>query len=280
MGKSPAFQFYPDKWQSHTRRLSDSSYRVYHELLCWMWQHSPDQYSIEANVDAVACAVVMPIECVRNAIADIQNAFAPLLQCENGRWISNGLRKETEKQKRHSESAKRNATARWKHASASKNDANASIPQCSPSPTPTPYIKELLLTSETSVNLVKKKREKKDWRTQPDPLEKLTTLLEFYPTLVSLIGAEHPNAFKMPEDEAEYDSKMTLARLVRIDGISEIDVVMTLRWVFECEEEQYGAKQARFWRSVIKSITNLRNVGKHSGASKFAQAHEQRMKYA
>jgi len=97
---------------------------------------------------------------------------------------------------------------------------------------------------------------------------------------VALIGTEHPRAFKVPTGEAEFLSKQTIARLVSRDGFSPVDVICTLRWVFECEEEQYGKRQAIFWRGVIQSITRLRKSGKDSGASKFAQAHEQRMKYA
>jgi uncharacterized protein YdaU (DUF1376 family) len=280
MSKSPAFQFYPDKWQSHTRRLSDSGYRVYHELLCWMWQHSPDQCSIEANIDAVSCAVVMPSEVVKNAVADIQNAFAPLLQCENGRWVSNGLRKEVEKQAKHSESAKHGASARWKHANAQKDHANAQNPQCIPSPSPSPTPSKDIPSTGEPVAVAKKKRKTKDWWEQPDPLEKYPELADFYSVLISLIGAEHQNAFKIPEGEDEYRSRLTLAQLVYIDGYSPVDVICTLRWVFEEKQDQFGRKQAIFWRGVIQSIIRLRKIGTNSGASKFAQAHEQRVKYA
>ena len=143
MNKSPAFQFYPDKWQSHTRRLSNESYRVYHELLCWMWQSSPDHCSVEASPEAVTCAVAMPIECVRNALAEINNAFAPLLKLEDGRWVSNGLRKEAIKQEENRNKAKNSANARWNHANASKNDANASFEQCIPIPIPIPISSSL-----------------------------------------------------------------------------------------------------------------------------------------
>ena len=151
MNRSPAFQFYPDKWQSHTRRLEDSSYRVFHELICWMWQHSEDHCSIPASPEAVACAVAMPLQCVRIAMADIQNEFSPLLKTEGGLWVCNGLRKEQEKQKNRRQKAKENADARWNHADASnphsKKSADASNPQCSPTttttttPSPTPTTK-------------------------------------------------------------------------------------------------------------------------------------------
>jgi uncharacterized protein YdaU (DUF1376 family) len=138
MNRSPAFQFYPDKWQSHTRRLSDSAYRVFHELLCWMWQSSPDHCSVSARVEAVSVAVALPLECVRIAMADIQNADAPLLKTEGDRWVCHGLRKEAEKQFNRRVKATENANARWNHATASKHDATASIPQCSSSSSPIP----------------------------------------------------------------------------------------------------------------------------------------------
>ena len=30
LNRAPAFQFYPDKWESGTSHLSDPSYRIYH----------------------------------------------------------------------------------------------------------------------------------------------------------------------------------------------------------------------------------------------------------
>jgi len=138
IGKSPAFLFYPDKWQSHTRRLSDSAYRVYHELLCWMWQSSPDQCSIEADPEAVACAVALPTQCVKDACAEILNAFAPLLRCENGRWVSNGLRKEVVKISARREQCRKAADASHKRADATKKPADASSSQCIPIPIPIP----------------------------------------------------------------------------------------------------------------------------------------------
>ena len=149
--KSPAFQFYPDKWQSHTRRLSDSSYRMFHELLCWMWQHSEDHCSIQNSPEAVACALAMPLECVRIALAEVQNSFSPLLKEESGKLVSNGLRKEAEKQDLRRTQSKRSANARWNNTNAlrphtnssakpmpthSERNANASVLQCLTTPSP------------------------------------------------------------------------------------------------------------------------------------------------
>lgn len=144
MNRSPAFSFYPDKWQSHTRRLSDSAYRVYHELLCWMWQHAEDHCSVQASPEAVACAVAMPLDSVRIALAEIQNPFSPLLKCEDEKWVSNGLRKEALKQGERRVKAKTSAEARWKGANGMRthknSDANAQTEQCFPSPSPSPIL--------------------------------------------------------------------------------------------------------------------------------------------
>jgi uncharacterized protein YdaU (DUF1376 family) len=152
LNRSPAFQFYPDKWQSHTRRLSNDSYRVFHELLCWMWQSSPDYCSVDASPEAVAVAVAMPVECVRIALAEIQNAFAPLLQCEDNRWVSNGLRKEAVKQDKRRVKAQESANARWKDADASNTNANASAKQCFPVPVPVPVPKKEKRESDASLS--------------------------------------------------------------------------------------------------------------------------------
>ena len=142
MSRAPAFQFYPDKWQSHTRRLSDQSYRVYHELLCWMWQSSDDYCSVQNSPEAIACAIAMQTECVRIALAEIQNPFSPLLKEENGRLVSNGLKKARQAQLDKSHKAKEAANARWKDANAMQthkpSNAQNANPQCTPSPTPTP----------------------------------------------------------------------------------------------------------------------------------------------
>jgi len=149
MTKSPAFQFYPDKWETHTAHLSDYAYRVYHRIICWMWQHSEDNCSIKADNAAIAIVLAQPCERIANAMQEINNEHMPLLKKRGDRWVSGGLKKEAEKQKDRRKKAQQSANARWgndlsanqKH---SERNANAAIEQCSPSPTPiiTPYIKE------------------------------------------------------------------------------------------------------------------------------------------
>ncbi len=113
--RSPAFQFYPDKWMSHTQRLSPAAYQVYHRLLCWMWQSAPDYCSIESAPAAIACAISMSVGSVVEAMVEIQNPYSPLLKLEAGRLISFGLRKEANKQAERREKARRGGYARQGH---------------------------------------------------------------------------------------------------------------------------------------------------------------------
>ena len=153
MNRAPAFQFYPDKWQSHTRRLSDSSYRVFHELICWMWQHSPDHCSIHASPEAVACALAMPLTTVEPALNEINNPHSPLLKKDGGRWVCNGLKKEAEKQadwrRKSSIAGKASAAKRNKPTTVQPPFNAGSVlvqPKSnspSPSPSPSPSLKDI-----------------------------------------------------------------------------------------------------------------------------------------
>jgi hypothetical protein len=157
-GRSPAFQYYPDKYDTHTRHLSDYAYRVYHRMINWMWLHSPDYCSVTMDELGIAVVLAEQPDKIRAALVEIQNEHMPLLKMDGGRYVSSGLEKEAAKQaasrKRGKDAAdkrwsKVNATASNNDASASENDASAmptqcsgivsaSVKQCTPSPTPTP----------------------------------------------------------------------------------------------------------------------------------------------
>jgi len=140
MNKSPAFQFYPDKWESHTNHLSDYAYRVYHRLICWMWQHSEDRYSIKADPMAIATVLAEPCGRIADAMQELCNEYMPLLKTEGDRWVCEGLRKEVIKQNQHREKAQAAANARWSKSKKSNtnamqthsaSNADASNKQCS-----------------------------------------------------------------------------------------------------------------------------------------------------
>jgi hypothetical protein len=118
-----------------------------------MWQSSPDYCSIDASIEAVSVAVAMPTDCVRIAMAEIQNKHAPLLKKEGKKWVSNGLKKEAEKQSLRRGKAKESAEARWRHANASKNNAVTSPKQCSSSSTPSPIPSTATHTKEDEVSV-------------------------------------------------------------------------------------------------------------------------------
>lgn len=279
MKRSPAFQFYPDKWISHTRRLSDSAYRVYHELICWMWEQSPDYCSIEADLAAVSCAIARPEQCVTDAFAEIQNAFAPLLKLENGRWVSNGLRKCAEHQeyrrdvarqaaeKRHH---KNNADASEKDANASESDADASFLTCTPTPTPTPTknikIKLHSLKSETDCQ-----GDEKPAKVYPPEIDK-PAMISFVGKVHSWIAAEHPHAEIPAEGSAKHrGARMVIYNLVKKDGFSWEDVVDALTWVFH-DEPQPDLSTDFSWRRQTRSILRLRDKCKND-MTKFANIH-------
>ena len=143
LDKSPAFQFYPDKWESHTAHLSDYAYRIYHRIICWMWQHSEDKCSIQANDAAIAIVLAQPCERITDAMREINNVHMPLLKKRGNRWLSGGLQKEAIKQKERRKKAQDSAKARWhkdlgNDKKASERNANASIEHSSPSPSPSP----------------------------------------------------------------------------------------------------------------------------------------------
>lgn len=182
MNKAPAFQFYPDKWQSHTRHLSDSAYRVFHEILCWMWQHADDQCSIPSHPEAISTLLAMPCERIAIALQELTNSHAPLLKTRGKKFISDGLRKEAEKLADRRAKMSNNSKQRWKRDVTtmqlhSIGNANGSFLQCSPSPTPSPTpfpIKEREISvgiSEDSSPSPSASRQSSDLQANPPTLD-------------------------------------------------------------------------------------------------------------
>lgn len=144
--RSPAFQFYPDKWESHTRHLSDVSYKIFHKIMCWMWLHSSNYFSMPMEEGKISKLIGETPARIRKAMTEIMDADMPLLRIEDNMYILNGLRKEATKQNRRRETAADAAKARWGQ---SKSNADAmrthsdsikmAMPEtCPPSPTPSP----------------------------------------------------------------------------------------------------------------------------------------------
>jgi hypothetical protein len=176
--KAPAFQYYPDKFESHTAHLSDYAYRVYHRLIGWMWLHSSDKCSIKAEDSVVALMLAQPIDKISEAMKEIQNEHMPLLKNVRGKWVSNGLKKEASKQKERRKKAQDSAKARWGKDLDTKKEvcernANASPKQCSPSPSPSPSLpidstsKDVHNRKKRKLTEAQKKRIRVDANTDP-----------------------------------------------------------------------------------------------------------------
>lgn len=168
--KSPAFQFYPDKWESHTAHLSDYAYRLFHRMICWMWQHSKDKCSIPADNALIAVLMAQPADRIADAMKEILNPAMPLLKESGGKYINSGLKKEASKQKKWREKSREGGR---KSAQARKEKAindlqgkggstvvaeclppNGNSPSLSPSPSPTVVNKEYTLAKELATELL------------------------------------------------------------------------------------------------------------------------------
>jgi hypothetical protein len=104
-----------------------------------MWQHSPDQFSICQDVEGIACALAMQMHIISKAIEEIQNKHAPLFRVESDMYVSNGLRKEAEKQAINREKKSKAAGVRWSaEQKQCTSNADASFVQCSLIPSPIP----------------------------------------------------------------------------------------------------------------------------------------------
>lgn len=129
MNRPPAFQFYPDKFLAGTAHLSRSAKAIYIDILCWMWQHSDDFCSIvNSEVVIKLTSHLTNRDYKKYFLGEIMNKALPLFKVEDNRLVSNGLRKEAQKQKEKREKASKNANARWSQC---VGNADASIPQCS-----------------------------------------------------------------------------------------------------------------------------------------------------
>ncbi len=106
---------------------------------------------------------------------------------------------------------------------------------------------------------------------QDDVLAPYPALLGYYPKLWASIREVNPHV-KPPKPGSQADRKArdALAKLVRIDGYPETEVIEVLRWVFQEDD-----RQAEFWRGVLLSPASLRTVKGGDGVTKFAKIHAQ-----
>lgn len=153
MNKSPAFQFYPDKFQAGTGHLSAESYRAYHRTMCWMWLHSPNQHTMQDTTTAWKKATLIDDpDKLATVRAEIMDEEMPLFSVRkrDKKLVSKGLKKEHDKQKTRRTQTQEAAKLRWaKHLKAMRLQSErnpqtmqtvcptAPTPSVVPSPTPT-----------------------------------------------------------------------------------------------------------------------------------------------
>ena len=140
MNKSPAFQFYPDKFLAGTIHLSANAFRAYTRVLCWMWLNGRQQCDILEDKRLVCGAAGISLKSYDKVwLQEIMSEHNPLLQREGKYLVSNGLRKEVIKQNERRKKATESANARWAHSERNANASNEHTPkQCSLTPSPSP----------------------------------------------------------------------------------------------------------------------------------------------
>lgn len=100
MNKSPAYQWYPDKWRSDTMRLTWAAKGIYKELLDIVWLKFQDSCSIPNDDEYIASELRANLDDWKRAKSEIMQKHDPLLVLtETNRLFSKGLWKEREKQR-------------------------------------------------------------------------------------------------------------------------------------------------------------------------------------
>ena len=149
MTKSPAFQFYPDKWQTDTRRLSWGAKGIYHELMCVVWLQFQETCSFPDDDEFISSEIGCSIDEWQRAKAELMNPLRPIItKLETNRLLVGGLLKEANKQRERRESLRQNGmlggrpknhkviSGEAKHASSGNQNESLPSPPLSPSPSP------------------------------------------------------------------------------------------------------------------------------------------------
>lgn len=118
--KSPAFQFYPSDWlEKKVLRMTDAAQGIYMRLLCYMWNDSPDQCSIEKDDKIISKLLGISIQKWKKTCNEIMWKGDPIFIETDTHYISKRLAKEREKQLDKSEKATKAVNKRW-HTDAQK----------------------------------------------------------------------------------------------------------------------------------------------------------------
>jgi len=153
--KSPAFQWYPDKALTDTRRLSWTAKGIYRELLDVIWMQFQKNCTIPDDDTFIASELGCDMDLWLSAKKEIMNEYRPLFKKTPQGLLSKGLKKESEKQKEWREKSRaggvKSANARKQRAKDTKGGGkggssvvddclqpNGNSLSLSPSPSSTP----------------------------------------------------------------------------------------------------------------------------------------------
>lgn len=104
---------------------------------------------------------------------------------------------------------------------------------------------------------------------KPDPLKSFPSLAAAYPRVIKEILKHHPKArFPASGTKGDYDARLVLSQLVRVDGFTEDEVLETFRWVLREEQPNPSGFS---WRENFQSIAQLRNKKTGDTMHKFAK---------
>ena len=107
MGKSPAFQLYPDKALAGTLHLSSNAFKAYWLTIWWMWLHSKNRCSMP-DTDAAwrTATFITSSRTLTKVRLEIMNPEFPLFTKRRKKVFSEGLRKEAKKQQERAAKAR------------------------------------------------------------------------------------------------------------------------------------------------------------------------------
>jgi|TARA_Y100000310_G_C20618972_1_gene782222 hypothetical protein len=139
MKKTPAFQFYPDKFLAGTNHLSADAFQAYTRMLCWIWLHGPNQWSMINSKKNWEFSTQKKGKKLEKIQKELLQREIPVLKKKLGFVISKGLRKEALKQRNRRDRARKGGEAAKEirqNLGSAKTDDQALPKECSPSPSP------------------------------------------------------------------------------------------------------------------------------------------------
>ena len=280
MGKrSPSFAYFGEKVKRNTIHLSDGSFRLYHEIMIWMWASSHDGFSIPNDLKVLR-QYVMPQWSkakIKKCFEELQAPPLPVFTTRSREGgvdlVSLELKAYLEFSSARSRAGRAGGLASSKSVSKPEVRGVASFEQEAKQDPNLDYISSSSTCSSSRSRLGP---EPEPGPAQgPNPLVVAASVLQHnYASLVDALEAAHPT-LRLEPDLRFWDAQnrwaRTLLALVHLDGFTVDDVVTVILW---CLQDNH--RDAVFWRKQVLSFGNLRQKteGSDKMMTKFAVIHE------